>query len=954
MGYIKKLVIHGFKSFASRTELPFDPGINVIIGPNGSGKSNISDALCFVLGRLSIKSMRAAKSANLLFQGSAEKKPCHEAFVELVFDNSDKMFPNHPEEVSIKRIVRKNGMSIYKINGETKTRQEMLELLSQVGIDPNGFNIVLQGEIARFIKMKGEERREIIEEVAGISIYESRKQKALSEIEKTEQKLKEVGAVLRERTIYMKNLENERKQALKFKELEQTVKQCKATIISKTIEEKLKEVERFEKDIEKNKDYKNKIKKEIELINTEILQMENRINEINQYIQKTTGFERETLNEEITDLNVKIASNKARKENFEKKISENNIRFKELENNIKELEKELEELKKQTPKMSKRQEDLKKKKQELEKVQDERDKFSTMQIEFSSLRNRLFDREKHLQKLQGDSKFIFNQIKEIEIEISSKSISECNESVIKIKNQIENLNKSISEIIKNKSELDKKLSISESEIEKNKNLKNRMPKNDICPLCQTKLTQEHVNHVLSYSDKRIKKSQEEIASINFELEKYFNKSNEINSMIRSLEAELGEKTKDLMKLNIIEDKKIQMKKIMADEEQIKKEIAEIQESRDKIEKKLSEKEVIEKRYQSLFFEMQELSSRTDENLDTTVLYKERELENMKNVIKNIFKDKKEIEDEIARLSTDLKASEKSLSEKEKASKLLSEKFNKLFDERTSIQEKIKNKNILLVNQQNGLNRVEESINLLKINQAGIAAAKESLEIEIKEFGEIELLQGSKASLQERLEKSERTLSEIGSVNLRALEMYDSIKEEYEKIAEKVEQLEKERDEILKIIHEIDIKKKKTFMKTFNSINELFTRNFSHLSVKGKAFLEIENKEDMFEGGVSITIKVSQGKYFDVTSLSGGEQTLIALSLIFAIQEYKPYCFYILDEIDAALDKRNSELLSNLLKQYMKSGQYLVISHNDSVISSANVLYGVSMNQGVSKVLSLKV
>ena len=111
---------------------------------------------------------------------------------------------------------------------------------------------------------------------------------------------------------------------------------------------------------------------------------------------------------------------------------------------------------------------------------------------------------------------------------------------------------------------------------------------------------------------------------------------------------------------------------------------------------------------------------------------------------------------------------------------------------------------------------------------------------------------------------------------------------------------------------------------------------------------------MFEGGINIMIKVAKGKYLDITSLSGGEKTLVALSLIFAIQEFNPYAFYILDEIDAALDKRNSELLSNLLKKYIKTGQYIIISHNDSIITGADILYGVSMNNGISKILSLEV
>ena len=105
-----------------------------------------------------------------------------------------------------------------------------------------------------------------------------------------------------------------------------------------------------------------------------------------------------------------------------------------------------------------------------------------------------------------------------------------------------------------------------------------------------------------------------------------------------------------------------------------------------------------------------------------------------------------------------------------------------------------------------------------------------------------------------------------------------------------------------IIAEIDKKKKKSFIITLTAVNEYFTRNFSQLSRKGHVFLELENKKDPFDGGLNILIKVSRGKYFDITSLSGGEKTLVALSLIFAIQEYRPYCFYVFDEIDAALDK----------------------------------------------------
>jgi chromosome segregation protein len=144
------------------------------------------------------------------------------------------------------------------------------------------------------------------------------------------------------------------------------------------------------------------------------------------------------------------------------------------------------------------------------------------------------------------------------------------------------------------------------------------------------------------------------------------------------------------------------------------------------------------------------------------------------------------------------------------------------------------------------------------------------------------------------------------------------------------------------------------MKTFTALNEIFSNNFSELSLKGQVYLDLEDKKEPFAAGVNVILKTGHGKYFDVASLSGGEQTLVALSLIFAIQELKPYPFYLLDEIDAALDKRNSEKLAMLLKKYMTRGQYIVTSHNDDVILNATNLYGVSMNDGISKVVSLKV
>ena len=145
------------------------------------------------------------------------------------------------------------------------------------------------------------------------------------------------------------------------------------------------------------------------------------------------------------------------------------------------------------------------------------------------------------------------------------------------------------------------------------------------------------------------------------------------------------------------------------------------------------------------------------------------------------------------------------------------------------------------------------------------------------------------------------------------------------------------------------------MKTFSAINKNFSSIFKLLSVKGEAFLELENEKDPFDGGVVVKVRLKGKKFLDIRSLSGGEKTLTALSFIFALQEYEPAFFYVFDEVDAALDKRNSEKLGELIREYSKNAQYIVITHNDAIIENAHYLFGVSIDkEGVSKITSIQV
>ncbi len=944
--------MQGFKSFVKKTELPFTPGINVILGPNGSGKSNVSDALCFVLGRLSVKSMRAAKAKNLIFLGSKTAAPAKEASVEIVFDNSDNTFSVEAREISIKRIVRRNGQSIYKINGETKTRQDILALLAQGGIDPNGFNIILQGEIQNFVRMHNEERRKVIEEVSGISIYEMRKEKSLKELERTEGKLKEVLAILRERTAYLNNLEKERQEALRFKKLEKDVKSFKASIIYQDLSKKKKDMEKVDLDIQNKNKEVDKVKKTIAILESQVRDYELKIDNINSVIQKSTGLEQEKLNLEIANIRADLAGLTVKLENSERKVSEISNQKVELEKTIREGDLSVKELQKESPTVTKTQKDIETKKKELEKLEEQRKKFYMIKTELKSSQERIQDKTSLLQSYKTESDFLVKQIEKLSEELFDKKTN--THIISELKTKLQQKKDAIAQSNKREMELEKVSHTNEYEISKQDKIIENIAKMDKCPLCKNKITEEHIHSIKDEVLPKVIALKKEIESSKQELSDLKSKREIYSKEIEAMSEELSRRETDLVNISNIESKKDQIKVLHDKIEETKQELAQLEKRKKFLESNVDENFNIEQKYETARVEVQELSLRSSETITSEISFKQRELERSKISLKQLLRDEEELTSDIAVIKDQVKQKEEQLSKKKSQDEELNKKFKKLVGERDSLQAKIRQGDADLSLKQNLIYNLEQYVNNFKIDKARIGAEVENFEMELLEFQNVPIIKASKESLLHKLNRAQEILAKIGSVNLRSLEVYDEIKKEYDAIKEKVDTLAKEKESVLKIIHEIDIKKKKTFLSTLQALNEIFSRNFSQLSTKGQVYLDLENKKDPFEGGVNIVVKTGHGKYFDVTSLSGGEQTLVALSLIFGIQELKPYCFYILDEIDAALDKRNSERLANLLKKYMQKGQYIVITHNDEIITNATNLFGVSMHDGISKIISLKI
>lgn len=954
MTHIKEMTMHGFKSFARKTPIPLDNSMNVIVGPNGSGKSNITDALCFVLGRLSIKSIRAAKAANLLFSGNKTYKGSQEASVSLTFDNTDKTFAIDSKNVTISRIVKKSGQSIYKINDKTKTRQDILELLSQAGVDPNGFNIVLQGEIQSLVKATPEERRKIIEEVAGISIYETRKQKSIRELEKTEEKLHEVSAVLRERTAYLKNLNKERQEAISYQKLESTIKRCKKTLLSKNKKQKESDINQIEKTISDINKKIQEIKKSIQEKNFKVEEFQNKILAVNKQIQSSTSNEQEILHKEISDLKADLAGLDVRRENFDNRLSTNSEKISNIKNKIKTLEEDMSNIRTSTPEIKKAQEQQKILQVKFDKLEALRRKFYIIKSDLSTLENQKTSSEKTIIESKKETRLLEQNITSLFQEIKYEKSPEKNESLTYDTGaKIEKTTDQITSLEKEILEKEKENAILESEIKKEEKLSNEITSLKSCPTCKQEVQESHKQKISSTADESISKAKKIVARNNSTKLEATHKINELKEDLNNLRTKLSELRIDKIKLENAEEKKNQIKKITQSQQNAEEELKSLNKSIHSTRKSFEELKDIEEKYDEARLSLQELSF-ADMDVDTEIQVKKRESNRLSLELKALGRDSEESKIELKKIEIQIQEKDRLSIQKEDEEQKLYEKSQKFFDLRNSLQDQQKVFETEIIGLQHTVQNFEEKINHNKIQRAQLGAQIESLDTELREFTSVEILSLSTSETKERLQKSQFRISRLGNVNLRALEVFDKVEEQVKLIEDKVKIIHEEKEKIEKIISEIDKKKKKSFLTTLHAVNEYFTRNYSQLSRKGEVSLQLDNKTDPFAGGLSILVKVSRGRYFDITSLSGGEKTMVALSLIFAIQEFKPYCFYVFDEIDAALDKHNSELLAALIKKYMTTGQYIIITHNDTLISEASNLYGVSMQENISKIVSLKV
>ena len=478
--YLKRLELQGFKSFADKTILELRPGITTVIGPNGSGKSNISDAIRWVLGEQSMKSLRGTKSLDIIFAGTQNRKSLGFAEASLVFDNSDGALPIEFTEVTVTRKIYRSGETGYYINKTPCRLKDVLELFMDTGIGKDGYSIIGQGKIDEILSNKSEDRRHIFEEAAGIVKYRSRKEEAEKKLEHTKLNLLRINDIISEIEGNLGPLQTQSEKAKKYLNLREELKNIEVGLFVYNIEKYKENLQQIVQDIDVMQSQCNDEEGKLERVKILKEELKSSIDEITEQIENMSnlGFESqkeiEQLNSDINVARTRITNNNENSVRFTDEIQEQNEKIQELKQELEQKEAKKDNLKQNKEKFEK---ELNDKQEELAKITE---KLSAKELEIEGYKQTVeqnTDKKYELQSEINAQEINFqnyekrqNQIKqEIQTTISELDNTRMNKEEIskgfyESENKKNKAQKSLEEVAKQKQEANQKIKSFESNI----------------------------------------------------------------------------------------------------------------------------------------------------------------------------------------------------------------------------------------------------------------------------------------------------------------------------------------------------------------------------------------------------------------------------------------------------------------------------------------------------------
>lgn len=975
--YLKEIQASGFKSFADKLSITLDDNITCIVGPNGSGKSNVVDAVRWVLGEQSVKSLRGDGSmTDVIFSGSKSRNSLNVASVALIFDNSDNYLKVPYTEVSIKRRVYRTGENEYFLNGEKCRLKDITDLFMDSGIGKESFNIISQGEVQKILSNSPYDRRVVFEEAAEVLKYKKRKEEAIRKLDRTHNNLDRVNDIITELEVQLEPLKEQSIKAKEYLENKRSLEQIEVALIAY----------------------------EIETLNNEYQDSKNKIN---------------NLNNEILTLSANTSGSDARVDNEK-------VNLLKLENEISELNKKLLELTKQEEKLNGEK-----------KILQERSKYDATEIKVHE--NITLLKENEL-KTKNDINLLENEIN-IDKETLSKQVEELrniDSEIATLNSKSDAYLKEQNFKKKDNYDLDNKISVLENFIESGGNLptsiKNIMnnprlngihdvignlieidykfskalevalggskqflvvddelcAKDAINYLKDNKLGRctffpLNVIKAKNIDPETLNILRQEIGYIDTvaNMTKFDSKYkniiyNQLGNvlLVTDIDAanKISRKINNRYKIVTIDGEVIHVggsitggninttRSIITDRQELdrlqKQKLSNIQ-IINELEEKINE---MEKEKNSLSSKKETMQSnyildneKIKGKYNTLTLYQERletittELSSLSHVVDSSLSKEEE------RLMNEFYETQKNKQETELDLKTIIKERDKTKANIEEIEAKNKLNNTNLNKKQNELKDLEIRVSKMDVKlDYYLSTLSEDYELTYEKAKEKYKLELEVEEARIKVNTYKNNIKKIGMVNLASIEEYEKVSERYNFLDSQRNDLLNAKDTLLEIINEMDEVMKEEFLKTFKLIQVEFETVFRQLFGGGKAALKLTDPDNILETGVEIIASPPGKKLTTISLLSGGEKTLTAISLLFAILNVRPIPFCIFDEVEAALDEANVDNFGKYLDHYKTKTQFLLITHKKKTMEYANTLYGITMQEsGVSKLVSVK-
>lgn len=975
--YLKGIVASGFKSFADKIELKLDGRTTCIVGPNGSGKSNIVDAVRWVLGEQSVKSLRGDGSmSDVIFSGSKSRNPLNVASVELIFDNNDHFLNVPYTEISIKRKVYRSGENEYYLNNEKCRLKDINNLLMDTGMGKESFNIISQGEVDKILSNSATDRRVIFEEASGILKYKKRKEEALRKLDKTHNNLDRLNDIIQELDLQIGPLKEQSKKASEYLENKQGLDKYEVSLLAYDIENLNSEQSNF-------KIRKEKLDSEILTLQTHATKNDTKYLEDNNRLEKLeiekSNLQRELL--KVTEEKEKIDGER----NLLKERSKTTKEEDEIKENIRNLIEEREKLSNEINTVDEKLKDIinesSRKEQESKEVEKN---LQDAKSEKNLLTN---DYSRHNQELISTK----HKIDNLRVEIESGS--DMPNSVRKVlkNNELTGIYNTIGNVLSVDEQYVKALNTAIS------TSKNFIITKDEPSAKQaiSYLKDSHAGRAtffpisvikeryVDYDTINILKNSNDFVGIMSDLVKY-NKEyeniikNQLGIIVVATSIDAATRLSHMIKArykivtlegdvinvggsltggsNYIGKSSIILKQEIQHLEKtfnlLKQEEAEIQQSLQDnnkeitaIEEKLfsisKDKVALKEKYDNKKSELIEIKNKL---ISITKEYESLELINNNGVSEKeqelirLFHEKTALKEQIENHITSISKEISNLKEKQEAyqaeEKLKNSQLHSKEKESRDLEIKINRNDVKLDNMLSILNSEYEMTYERAKNEYSLDIEPEEARLKVNTY--------------------KANIKRIGMVNLDSIEEYERVNTRYEFLNNQKSDLLNAEDSLLEIMNEMDEVMKEEFKITFENIRVEFQKVFKELFMGGNADLKLTNPDDLLSTGVDIVASPPGKKLTTISLLSGGEKTLTAISLLFAILNVRTVPFCLFDEVEAALDEANVAAFGKYLNHYKDKTQFLIITHKKKTMEYAHTLYGITMQEsGVSKLVSVK-